>query len=212
MNRAYWLYSLIGVTAFIAGWIMFAELPAGRPPSSGEMAVGGTTTNQVANDGLTEATLFYTSDDGMRLVEFSRKIERLPEPTAQARAILEAQLAQPPAPLLSPIPAGTRLLAIYVTERGDAFVDLSEEITTGHSGGSLDELFTVYAIVNALTSNLSAINAVQILVSGREVDTLAGHVDLRRPLEADLSWVAQPIAKSTLQFNHYSESAKPRSV
>ena len=133
-------------------------------------------------------------------------------PGAQARAILEAQLAQPPAPLLSPIPAGTRLLAIYVTERGDAFVDLSEEITTGHSGGSLDELFTVYAIVNALTSNLSAINAVQILVSGREVDTLAGHVDLRRPLEADLSWVAQPIAKSILQFNHYSKSAKTRSV
>ena len=31
--------------------------------------------------------------------------------------------------------------------------------------------------------------AVQILVDGREVDTLAGHVDLRRPLPAGASWI-----------------------
>jgi hypothetical protein len=47
----------------------------------------------------------------------------------------------------------------------------------------------VYTIVNALTSNLPAVTAVQILVDGKEVDTLAGHVDLRRPLAKDLGWV-----------------------
>ena len=51
------------------------------------------------------------------------------------------------APLASPIPAGTSLRALYVSDRGDAFVDLSGEVRTGHTGGSLDELFTVYAIV-----------------------------------------------------------------
>ena len=30
--------------------------------------------------------------------------------------------------------------------------------------------------------NLPAITAVQILIDGQEVETLAGHVDLRRPL------------------------------
>jgi hypothetical protein len=30
---------------------------------------------------------------------------------------------------------------------------------------------------------------VQILVDGREVDTLAGHVDLRNPLSKNLTWV-----------------------
>jgi hypothetical protein len=30
---------------------------------------------------------------------------------------------------------------------------------------------------------------VQVLVDGKEVDTLAGHVDLRRPLAKNLSWV-----------------------
>jgi hypothetical protein len=50
-------------------------------------------------------------------------------------------------------------------------------------------LFTIYAIVNALTVNLPAITRVQILVDGKEVDTLAGHVDLRHPLQKNLKWV-----------------------
>jgi hypothetical protein len=43
----------------------------------------------------------------------------------------------------------------------------------------------VYAIVNAVTANLPAIQRVQLLVEGKEVDTIAGHVDVRRPLERD---------------------------
>jgi hypothetical protein len=30
---------------------------------------------------------------------------------------------------------------------------------------------------------------VQVLIDGKEVETLAGHVDLRRPLVKDLRWV-----------------------
>jgi hypothetical protein len=67
-------------------------------------------------------------------------------------------------------------------------VDLSPEISSGHEGGSLEEILTVYALVNALTTNLPAVERVQILVAGREVDTLAGHVDLRRPLQKNLKW------------------------
>ncbi|SVD22273.1 uncharacterized protein METZ01_LOCUS375127, partial [marine metagenome] len=126
------------------------------------------------------------------LAGVEREIERRAEATAQARLILEAQLSEPPAPLLSPIPDGTTLRAIYLTERGDTFVDLSEDILINHSGGSLEELFTVYAIVNALTTNIPAISAVQILVNGQEVDTLVGHVDLQRPLASDLRLVGIP--------------------
>jgi hypothetical protein len=33
---------------------------------------------------------------------------------------------------------------------------------------------------------------VQILIDGREVDTLAGHVDIRRPMIRDTSLVQEP--------------------
>jgi hypothetical protein len=71
---------------------------------------------------------------------------------------------------------------VYVSEQGVAFVDFSRELVAAHPGGSLNELLTVYSVVDALTANLPAVRAVQLLVDGREVDTLAGHVDLRRPL------------------------------
>jgi len=58
-----------------------------------------------------------------------------------------------------------------------------------HPGGSAAELLTVYAVVHAVTANLPTIQRVQILIDGREADTLAGHVDLRRPLEPDQSLV-----------------------
>ena len=79
-----------------------------------------------------------------------------------------------------------------MTDRGDAFVDLSADVRTKHTGGALDELYTVYSIVNALTTNLPAVQRVQILIDGKEVDTLAGHVDLRHPLARSLKWVQSP--------------------
>ena len=122
------------------------------------------------------------------LVPAQREIPFGASVVEQARAIIEAQIAAPP-PRLSAIPAETKLRDVFITERGDAFVDLSGDIVTKHPGGSLDEIFTVYTLVNALTVNLPAVTRVQILIDGKEVDTLAGHVDLRHPLAKSLEWV-----------------------
>jgi spore germination protein GerM len=129
-----------------------------------------------------KATLFYVSEDGLRLVPVEREVPFADNVVDQARHLLEAQLQPAPSPLLSAIPKGTTLRAVYESDRSEAFVDLSPEVATAHSGGALDELLTVYSIVHVLTTNLPAVSAVQILVNGHEVDTLAGHVDLRRPL------------------------------
>lgn len=135
------------------------------------------------------ATLYYVSEDGMALVGVQREIPFGETVLEQAQQIVQAQLEPAPQPLVSAIPPGTTLRAMYVTERGEAFVDLSVEARTRHPGGALDELFTVYSIVDALTVNMPAILRVQILVEGSEVDTLAGHVDLRNPLQKNLQWV-----------------------
>lgn len=130
------------------------------------------------------ATLFYGSDDGMHLVPVQREVPFGEGPADQGRQILLAQLAiAPDPPLVQVIPPGTTLRRFYVSGRGDAFVDLGPEIMQAHPGGSTAELLTVYAIVHAVLANLPALTSVQILVDGREVDTLAGHVDLRRPMQ-----------------------------
>jgi hypothetical protein len=146
------------------------------PPAAGET-------------GHITATLFYGAEDGQALVPVRREVPLAQGVVAQGREILAAQLAPAPQGLVSVIPPGTTLRAFYVTPRGDAFVDLSSQISTAHPGGSFTELLTVYAIVNAVAGNLPAVQRVQLLVDGKEVDTIAGHVDVRRPLPPDQSLV-----------------------
>ncbi len=177
------LVLVAGISVFFAGLQRLTEDPTTVAPD-GSVATLPTTDPDTL-------VLFYVAQDGLGLVTREHKITQTESQDAPARArlVAEAQLGEAPAPLASPFPEGTRVQAIYLTPTGDAFVDLSLEVSRGHQGGSLDELLTVYALVNALTTNVPEILAVQILVDGREVDTLAGHVDLRRPLPRDMKWV-----------------------
>jgi hypothetical protein len=193
----------IGVVAFavIAAWVLFFGLPrwyAARKQAT--VAAAGAAATPAAGSAVRKitATLFYVSEDGLSLTQVQREVPFSSDVAAQARAIIEAQLTPAP-PAVSAIPADTKLREVFVTGRGDAFVDLSGEVATRHSGGSLDEIFTVYTIVNALTVNLPAIARVQILIDGKEVDTIAGHVDLRHPLVKNLTWLPAADAPATPQ-------------
>ena len=136
-----------------------------------------------------KAHLFYVSEDGTRLTSVERDVAFGEGTTEQARQIVEAQIAPVTEPLISAVPAATKLRALFVTERGEAFVDFSRELVAGHTGGTTSELLTVYTIVDALTANLPAVTSVQLLVDGKQIETLAGHIDLRRPLDKSATWL-----------------------
>jgi hypothetical protein len=192
----------IAIFAAAAAWLLFSALPrwyGQRRPSDAPGSAPAASTPAAAAARKITATLYFISEDGMSLVGTQQEVP-FGEPIAeQARYIVAAQLGAAPQPFVTAIPDGTSLRGLYITEREcdpanstckhDAFVDLSPEARTKHTGGALDELFTIYAIVNAVTVNLPTISRVQILVDGKEVDTLAGHVDLRHPLEKNLRWV-----------------------
>jgi spore germination protein GerM len=189
VQRRHLAIGAIALFGLAAAWILFIGLPhwyAARQTAAAP-AAGAAGTAAPAVRKIT-ATLYYVAGDGMALVPAQREIPFAATVVEQARAIIEAQIAAA-APLVSAIPPDTKLRDLFVTERGDAFVDLSGEIIARHPGGSLGEIFTVYTLVNALTVNLPAVTRVQILVDGKEVDTLAGHVDLRHPLAKSLEWV-----------------------
>lgn len=158
-----------------------SSTPTSTSPSSAAPA-------PVAGTPHITVTLFYASPEGEGLVAVRRDVALADGVEAQGAQILAAQFSPTP-PFLSVVPKGTTLKAFYVTERGDAFVDMSRDVTAAHPGGSLAELLTVHAIVNAVTTNLPKVQRVQLLVEGAEVDTLAGHVDVSRPLTRDISLV-----------------------
>ena len=77
-------------------------------------------------------------------------------------------------------PIGTKVLSLRVDEKGTAYADFSKELTK-KGQGSYGEMMICYAIANTLTE-FPNIKRVQILVEGKKVTTLNGHIDVEEPL------------------------------
>ena len=178
MKRVTLIVTAAVVTAVLAGWFLVVRVPEWFGPRPVQAPAPAAASETPVRK--IRARLFYVSRE---------------------------QLQPAPAPLLGALPPGTGLRTVFLTERGDAYVDLTAEASTAHTGGSLDELFSVYAIVNLLTSNLPAISRVQILVDGKEVDSLAGHIDLRHPLPRNDRWSEPPAAGPAHASEPAAESA-----
>jgi len=133
-----------------------------------------------------KAHLYFVDKDNSFLIAEERTISQSPDPAEFGKTIIEALIKGPLEGLMQTIPVGTTLSALYVTQDGTAYIDLTEEIKEHHPGGIKTELITIYSIVNSLTLNISGINAVKILIGGHESMTLAGHIDLRFPLKANM--------------------------
>jgi hypothetical protein len=195
------------VTLAVAGWyVLFVGLPRWTAPKPPALRPPEARTEPAAK---IRARLYHLAQDGLRLEAVETEVPFGDGTVEQGRQLVLALLNPPPSPLVSTIPQGTTLKGFYLSGQGVAFVDLSAEATTAHRGGSLDEIFTVYSIVNTLTENLPAITAVQLLVNGRQVDTLAGHVDVRRPLPKDLRWTELPRGTETRTASGATPVAPP---
>ncbi len=150
--------------------------------------------------------LFYVDAGGMDLVAVEREVPYAKGIADQARLILEEQLKAPADPLGAIAPEGVRVRAFYLTEKGDGFADFSSELASADVGGSLDEMLTVYGLVNAVTINVPLVKTMQILVNGQEIDTLAGHIDLRQPLRKNTRLVKGANANGVADKPHANAS------
>ena len=132
--------------------------------------------------------LFFPSitKDGLLEVE-EREIHTSDIPSIEAKEIVAELIKGSREGREAAIPSLTKLREVYVTGVGLSYVDLTREVVDNHPGGLTREISSIYAIVDSLTENVPSIREVQILVDGAEVETLAGHVDLSRPYEQDLS-------------------------
>lgn len=186
-----WVVTAAGIVALLLGiWFVSSRLPGWiTQPQPGSAGANGSEAAAAGDVRTIQATMFYLDSSGTRLAPAGRDVPYGATTTEQALRLVEAQVAAPPAGFVSPIPEGTTVRHVFLSDRNEAYVDLGGGIVQNHPGGSLNEALTVYAIVNALTTNLPEIDAVQLLIEGREVDTLRGHIDLRAPLQRGTDWI-----------------------
>lgn len=152
--------------------------------------------------------VYFPSTTGDGLVGEAREIFMTASPGDRAKQILADLISGPMTETaLRALPPGTQLRQVYVLEQGTAYVDLSEDLKQGIGGGSTEELFAVYSIVNSVALNIPEIRRVGILVEGQPVDTLNGHLDLRRPLPPDPSVIVREAEGRVVRADAYDPAA-----
>jgi spore germination protein GerM len=134
--------------------------------------------------------LFFQAADRPGLAIEERSVTFSTDLAGQVRAVVDELIRGPKSGLQPTLAPQTRILEVFVSARGVAYVDLSKEVRSVPTGGSEAELITVYSVVNSLTANFPALKRVQILVEDKPASTLAGHVDLTRALPPDMSLLA----------------------
>ena len=167
--------STSGTTATLAPaqTLALATTPAAQEVSA-ESGEGSTEPPPTA--GMMGVKLYVLSRDGRRLATEDQEILLDGSLQQQAVRVVEILLRRSAA-----IPRGVEIRDVFVTSQGVAYVDLSKELIENHPGGSSAEELTVFSLSNTLIVNFPAIKMVKILVEGREVRTIAGHLDLTTP-------------------------------
>jgi len=124
------------------------------------------------------------------LVGEFREIFATSTPGDRVKQIINDLISGPSSPeALRALPPDVRLRQAFVLDNGVTYLDFNAALADGLGGGSMEELLVVYAIIDSVVLNVPEIHRVGILVNGGPLETLNGHVDLRRPLPADYSLI-----------------------
>jgi germination protein M len=136
--------------------------------------------------GVQTAVIVFADPSASRLVEERRQIEVDEDKAVRARQILQ-ELARGPreSGAVRTLPEGTEVRSVVFDDRGGAFVDFSRELVDRHPGGSTGELMTIKSVVQTLARNFPDVEEVTFLVDGREVETIAGHIDASVPFSVE---------------------------
>ena len=129
-----------------------------------------------------EVLLYFSDSEGEYLIGEKREILKKNEVKEEAKETILELIKGPKGKLIPTLPPRTKLLTLQINDAGVAKVNFSPALSKDHPGGSSAEMMTVYSIVNSLALNFPQIKRVQILIDGKPIETITGHLSLRQPI------------------------------
>ena len=135
--------------------------------------------------GLRPIVLYFADSEAEGLITERREIPLGATLEERVEATLRALADGPDQRTALPVlPRQARVMqSFYDEEDGVLYVDFNTALVTQQPGGSAAEYYSLSALVRTVGSNFPEVTAVQILVDGQPVDSLAGHFDTSRPLD-----------------------------
>jgi hypothetical protein len=201
---------LIGIAVWSTMWILRQPLPEGPadaeapvPPGLSETPVStapeaptaeATTNDEPVAAGRIQVKLYVLASSGRELATETEEILYSPSLQQQAKEVVRLLLRRS-----GTIPRGVSLRELFITSQGVAYLDLSQELVSNHTGGSSGEELTVFSLSQTLIANFPAVKTVRILVEGREIQTIAGHLDLTIPYGRAPAYLQPPSERAENQ-------------
>ncbi|OPY85277.1 MAG: Sporulation and spore germination [Smithella sp. PtaU1.Bin162] len=126
------------------------------------------------------AVVYFSDPQERFLVPEKRYIYIENDSAHQAKEITKTLLDGSKSGLVNTFPAGVSVKDVKVDDAGTASINFTKSLTKLHPGGSTAEMATIYSLTNSVTENVSSIKKVRILVDGKELPSIKGHISTRK--------------------------------
>lgn len=128
----------------------------------------------------------YKVEGEARLLMEERKVGRQLNMVSIAEAAVVEFLKGPLKPAGSIIPQGTKLLKIFSGSDGVLYIDLSDEFRRNFQGDASAEFILLKGLYDTVFSNIQGADDVKIIVEGKEIESIGGHLSALYPLKNTL--------------------------
>jgi spore germination protein GerM len=92
--------------------------------------------------------------------------------------------------LVNTFPEGVTLQNVKIDKEQIAYITFDKNLIKNHPGSSASEMATIYSLTNTLIKNVPAIKKVKILIAGKEMESLKGHISIRHPFTMNKEMLA----------------------
>lgn len=182
----FWIPILIVVclAAGAGGYFLFNRyLQSQKRPVTAAVAVPAENPQE---EDLFNLRMFYPVGDRLEMIE--KVLPRRTKESAIIEAVIDEYFKGPGEGLTSCIPQNVKLLGLYQGADQILYVDLSDELRRNFQGDALQEYLLLRGLYESLISNVEDISDIKVLVGGREIESLGGHVYLKYTLKDAVSY------------------------
>jgi spore germination protein GerM len=146
----------------------------------------------VQGDDSAFVRVYYPTEG--RLVMEERKIKRASEISMAEETVGEFLKGPSKAAGTgkSVIPQGTKVLGLYPGSDGILYVDLSDEFRRNFQGDAAAEFLLLRGLYESVISNVKGVDDVKILIEGKEIESVGGHLLALSPLKATVGETNKP--------------------
>jgi spore germination protein GerM len=122
------------------------------------------------------AIIWFSDQQELLLVGEKRYIFKENDAAAQAKEVVKALLDGSKEKKVNTFPAGVSVLDVKIDGAGVAYVNFTGNLIKLHPGSSSTEMASINSLTSSLTQNVPEIKKVKILVEGKELTSIKGHI------------------------------------